>query len=126
MQVVNRLASIWSIVDHNPVALSQTCIFGYFPGRHHQVAQQLVDKEHKFENGCEMYSINVSFVAFEKSLFSILKQMAANPKKSTNCLIAFYFYQHVHCSIFFFFFKYQCWPMPLSKYQIMARFVIEY
>lgn len=47
VQMVDRLASIRSIVDHNPVAISQTCIFGYFPGRHHQVAQQLVDKEQK-------------------------------------------------------------------------------
>lgn len=47
VQVVNRLASIRSIVDHNPVAFSQTRVFGYFPGCYHQVAQQLVDKEHK-------------------------------------------------------------------------------
>lgn len=47
VQVVDGLASIWSIVDNNPVAIGQTRIFGYFPGRHHQVAQQLVDKEHK-------------------------------------------------------------------------------
>lgn len=43
VQVVDRLTSIWSIVDNNPVAFCQTRIFGHFPGRHHQVAQQLVD-----------------------------------------------------------------------------------
>lgn len=47
VQVVDGLASIRSIVDHNPVAISQTCSFGYFLGRHHQVAQQLVEKEHR-------------------------------------------------------------------------------
>lgn len=47
VQVVDRLASIWSIVDYNPVAIGQTRVFGNFLCRHHQVAQQLVDTEHK-------------------------------------------------------------------------------
>lgn len=46
VQVVDGLASVRPVIDHNPVAIGQTCVFGELPCRHHQVAQQLVDTEH--------------------------------------------------------------------------------
>lgn len=42
VEMVDRLASIRSIVHHDPVAISQTLVFGDFLRYQHQVAQQLV------------------------------------------------------------------------------------
>lgn len=42
VEMVDRLASILSIVHHDPVAFSQTLVFGDFLCYQHQVAQQLV------------------------------------------------------------------------------------
>lgn len=41
VEMVDRLASIRSIVHHDPVAIIQTLVLGDFPCYQHQVAQQL-------------------------------------------------------------------------------------
>lgn len=41
VDVVDGLASIWSVIDDNPVALRQAGLFSTFPCNYQQVAQQL-------------------------------------------------------------------------------------
>lgn len=50
VEVVDGLASIWSVIDDNPVALRQTRLLSTFPCNYQQVAQQLKDTEF---SGCE-------------------------------------------------------------------------
>lgn len=40
MDVVDRLPSIWSIIDNNSVAIGQTCLLSTLLGNNHQVTQQ--------------------------------------------------------------------------------------
>lgn len=45
VDVVDRLASIRSIIDDDPVAFSQASLLSNLLRNYHQVAQQLVDRE---------------------------------------------------------------------------------
>lgn len=44
MDVEDRLASVWSIIDDNPIAVFQASIFSQLLCNQHQVAQQLADR----------------------------------------------------------------------------------
>lgn len=45
VDVVDRLAAVWPVVDDDPIAFSKTCVLSTLFGNYHHVAQQLRDRE---------------------------------------------------------------------------------
>lgn len=49
VDVVDGLASIWTIIDDDPVAFRQAGLLGTLPRNYHQVAQQLKENSKRKE-----------------------------------------------------------------------------
>lgn len=59
MDVVDRLASVLSVIDHDPEAVAQAGILGTFLCNQHQVAQQLEEKKNEIVAQNLKYNGNV-------------------------------------------------------------------